>query len=379
MRSIIDCRIYLQVSLFVLLSCLVLQASSREPQSCTYHLRLMMDRLADIINDANDRQIIDEVSAGALRLFSKCSSAEDYVYSTTRATEFTTPCDTLLEQYEAAVKARLPISIQYMRFYNDCMFGLANTSQQTIDKMTKAIEDLQQNLDALTLNEKVLNLRIQQLENYVMNVDYNLFAIPSELKYLFVKSTGALEYTENNPPVDKTAQQDSSFYWPLTIPRGVKYIYEGELVNGKPGGFGTIKYGELKGVDNKLYLCTYSGMFMNGMKHGSGYLSVKGGLEWACRYDQHYSYNKKEGIFVINYEIGHQLSHVYQADKRQHVTKEVWSDGTNTWWDMRDDLYHGNGVRFWARDCKVQQWSYLYGQFVQNSTKDFKRLEEIKK
>ena len=129
------------------------------------------------------------------------------------------------------------------------------------------------------------------------------------------------------------------------------YAYEGELINGKPGGNGTIKYGEKKALDTDAYSCTYTGTFLNGMKHGNGQLEVKGTGWYACIYQQRYSYDKKDGIFVIKYDDGDILSHTYFDDKRQHVRKYVRNEGKiHQYNDMKDDLCHGDVIDYHIDD-----------------------------
>ena len=147
------------------------------------------------------------------------------------------------------------------------------------------------------------------------------------------------------------------------------YAYEGEMINGKPGGNGTIKYGEKKDVYSKTYSCTYTGTFLNGMKHGTGKLEVKGNVVGACIYDQRYTYDKKDGIFVIKYDRGSVFTQVYLDDKRHHVRKDVSSDGKNhEYYDMKDDLLHGNEVNYLIDDkiwtCKYVEGKVQYGTGV---------------
>ncbi len=167
-----------------------------------------------------------------------------------------------------------------------------------------------------------MNRHIAVLEEYCLNVDYTRFPVPKPLDYLFKKTTG-------------------------TYIAAGKYSYEGELINGKPGGNGTIKYGDKSDHSSNTYSCTYTGTFLNGMKHGNGQLEVKGSGLFACIYQQRYSYDKKDGIFVIKYDRGNTVTQAYLLDKRQLVRKFVKSDKTHFgYFDMKDDLYHGNKIDF---------------------------------
>ena len=166
--------------------------------------------------------------------------------------------------------------------------------------------------------------KITALEEYCLNVDYIKFPPPQAVQYLFVKTTGTCDFYDNNPPVDR-CPEGSDKRRPVMIGGGV-YAYEGEMINGKPGGNGTIKYGEKKDWDNKTYSCTYTGTFLNGMKHGTGKLEVKGKGDFACIYEQRYTYDKKDGIFVIKYDNGNVVTQVFLDDKRQHVRKDVSSE-----------------------------------------------------
>ena len=139
------------------------------------------------------------------------------------------------------------------------------------------------------------------------------------------------------------------------------YAYEGEMINGKPGGNGTIKYGE-KNDDNDRYSCTYTGTFLNGMKHGTGKLEVKGNGVNACIYEQRYTYDKKDGIFVIKYDNGRVYTQVFLDGMRQHVMKFVSSDDqTHIYSDMKDDLYHGNQVDYSIKE-KIVTRKYVEGK-----------------
>ena len=211
--------------------------------------------------------------------------------------------------------------------------------------------------------------KIAALEEYCLNVDYTRFPVPKPLEYLFKKTTGTYEFHDNNPPVDRCPDGSNDQY-PLMMETGV-YAYEGELINGKPGGNGTIKYGEKKGLFG-TYSCTYTGTFLNGMKHGNGQLEVKGSGGLACIYQQRYSYDKKDGIFVIKYDDGNIVSHTYFDDKVQHVRKVVRNLGKSLQYnDMKDDLRHGNYIQYRIDDC-INIFKFISGK-NQGSTTTYRK------
>ena len=44
--------------------------------------------------------------------------------------------------------------------------------------------------------------KVKALEEYCLNVDYIKFPPPQAVQYLFVKTTGTVDYYENSPPVN---------------------------------------------------------------------------------------------------------------------------------------------------------------------------------
>jgi hypothetical protein len=203
--------------------------------------------------------------------------------------------------------------------------------------------------------------KIAALEEYCLNVDYTRFPVPKPLEYLFKKTTGTYEFHDNNPPVDKFYRE----ILPVMILKG-KYEYEGELINGKPGGNGTIKYGEKKGLFG-TYSCTYTGTFLNGMKHGNGQLEVKGSGSDVCIYQQRYSYDKKDGIFVIKYDNDRTISTPYVDDTKRNVMKFEAEDGKiHRYTDMKDDLWHGHLIDY-TIDEKIETTQYKEGRRQEGS------------
>ncbi len=258
-----------------------------------------------------------------------------------------TPCDSLKDQHDRAVAAGLPIAAQYLAAYYKCLYSAAESAELRIARLESQLASLRQENQALkdraaAGGDESLKSKLAAVEKFALNVDYLQIAPPKELDYLFKKTTGTYEFHDNNPPVDKN-ENGASYAYPVTIPPG-KYVYEGELVDGLPSGHGTIKYGVKEG-----YSCTYTGTFLNGMKHGAGQLQVTGDGSSAGIYQQRYSYDKKDGIFVMRTSGGNERSHVYADNERSHVSRRVAASGEQVFEEVRSDRSHGFKLTYYTK------------------------------
>jgi MORN repeat len=227
-----------------------------------------------------------------------------------------------------------------------------------------------------TSQEDVRQLKdkIKVLEEYCLNVDYLRFQPPPALSYLFVKTTGTCEFYDNNPPVCKSAYASHNILSPVDIPEG-KYSYEGEFINGLPGGQGKIIYGDRKDINDSSYSCTYTGTFLNGMKHGTGTFEVSGEGVNARRSMLRYLYDIKDGFFSsIRSSDGLVIpTAMYQNNKRQLVGRYYSPEsGEVEFLEYKDDKLHGLNVMYNTETHELVIEPYQHGEL--KSTIVFRKI-----
>ena len=168
--------------------------------------------------------------------------------------------------------------------------------------------------------------KLKALEEYGLKVDHLRYPPPRELGYLFVKSKGKFEYQDRSIPEVLAKLISGGDRRPL-LPY---FNYQGDLINGVPSGKGTIDYGDIYLAENEYYGCSYTGGFLNGMKHGEGQASAIGsGKDLSYEREQEecrYSQDKRSGIFLkteeSHYEVCLTTTQLIANEKQQFVSIE---------------------------------------------------------
>ena len=123
----------------------------------------------------------------------------------------------------------------------------------------------------------------------------------------------------------------------ITFPNG--NVYEGEVLDGKPHGHGTMTYAK----DNKSKLVSYVGAWKNGLRHGHGTMTWNSGNV----FDGLWVDGSREGHGVLRWSSGNVYDGDWKQGKRCGQGKMTWTSGDVYEGEWADGKRSGQGKMTW--------------------------------
>lgn len=125
--------------------------------------------------------------------------------------------------------------------------------------------------------------------------------------------------------------------------------YEGEFINGKPHGEGTLFFN----ANDTSNRASYNGSWLSGMRNGEGTM-IYGEGDYRLKYVGNWMNNKKRGEGKMFFVSGARYEGNWDNDKRNGRGTFYYVDGSIYEGNWKDDKCHGRGIMLYADGNKYE-------------------------